>query len=52
MIEYLMDMPIVCLLGLIYCAAFLLLLIAQWIDYKLMYKKYGKEEADEIIRRY
>jgi len=26
--------------------------LAQWIDYRRNCKKYGKEEADEIRRRY
>ena len=35
-----------------WCIAFLLFLIAQWIDYKRDCKKHGKEEADEIRRRW
>lgn len=31
--------------------AFLLVPIAQWIEYKLDCKKYGKEQADEIWKR-
>lgn len=42
----------VCLVGLIYGIAIILLPIMQWIDYKLDVKKYGKEVADEIARRY
>ena len=51
-VEFLQGLPIICLIGLIYGVAFLLLPIAQWIDYKLMCKKYGRDEADEIMRRY
>ena len=50
--EWLQGIPVICLMGLIYGVAFLLLPIAQWIDYKLMRKKYGKDVADEIMRRY
>ena len=32
--------------------AFFGVLIAQRIDYKVMCKKYGKEEADEIMKRW
>ena len=32
--------------------AFLLLPLGQWIDYKMDCKKYGKETADEIRRRW
>lgn len=35
-----------------WCIAFLLLPIAQWIDYKRDCKKHGKEQADEIRRRW
>lgn len=31
--------------------AFLLVPLAQWIEYKRDYKKYGEEQADEIWRR-
>ena len=39
------------LLGIGYAGAYLLLPIAQWIDYKRDCKKHGKEQADEIRRR-
>jgi len=51
-VEYLQGLPVICLIGLIYGVAFLLLPIAQWIDYKLMCKKYGRDKADEIMRMY
>lgn len=34
------------------CGAILMLPIAQWIDYKRDCKKHGKEQADEIRRRW
>lgn len=34
-----------------WCIAFIMLPIAQWIDYKRDCKKHGKETADEIRRR-
>lgn len=39
------------LLGIGYAGAFLLIPIAQWIEYKRDCKKHGKEQADEIRRR-
>ena len=39
------------LLGVCYAGAFLLIPIAQWIEYKRDCKKHGKEQADEIWRR-
>lgn len=50
-VAFMEEIPVVCLLGLIWGAALMLLPIAQWIDYKLTCKKYGKEEADEMFRR-
>lgn len=38
-------------LGIGYAGAFLLIPIAQWIEYKRDCKKHGKEQADEIWRR-
>lgn len=35
-----------------WCIAFLMLPIGQWINYKKDCKKYGKETADEIRRRW
>ena len=51
-IEWLIEIPVVCKIGLCYAIAFLLLPFAQWISYKRDVKKYGKEYADEIARRY
>lgn len=34
-----------------WAGAFLLLPLAQWIDYKRDCKKHGKDQADEIWRR-
>lgn len=51
-IEWLIELPVVCKIGLCYAIAFLLLPFAQWISYKRDVKKYGKEYADEIARRY
>lgn len=36
-----------CLIGVAVC----LVPLAQWIDYKLTCKKFGKEIADEIFKR-
>lgn len=51
-IDWLIEIPVLCKIGLAYAVAFLLLPLAQWIDYRIMVKKYGKEEADEIARRF
>lgn len=42
---------VLALLAIGWCGAFLLLPIAQWIDYKKDCKKHGKRQADEIWRR-
>lgn len=39
-------------MGLLFGVAFLFLPFAQWVGYKRDCKKYGKEYADEIARRY
>ena len=51
-IEWLIEIPVVCKIGLCYAVAFLFLPLVQWISYKQDMKKYGKEYADEIARRY
>ena len=51
-LEWLQRIPIVCLIGLLYFIAFLLLPICQLLRFKYWVKKYGKEEATEIARRY
>lgn len=51
-IDFLIEIPVICLIGLMYGVAFLLLPLAQWIDYKRDVRKYGEEYADEIARRY
>jgi hypothetical protein len=51
-IDFLIEIPVICKMGLIYGFAMLFLPIAQWISYRRDCKKYGKKEADEIARRY
>lgn len=51
-IDWLIEIPVQCKIGIVYAIAILLLPIGQWIDYRIMIKKYGKEEADEIARRW
>lgn len=51
-IDWLLEIPAVCFLGLCYAVAFLLLLLGQWIDHKHDIKKHGKDYADEIARRW
>lgn len=51
-VDWLQSIPVVCLIGLCYGFAFLLLPFAQWIEYRHDVKKYGKDYADEIARRY
>ncbi len=51
-VEYLTSIPVPCLIGLCYAGAILLLPIAQWLKYRHDVKKYGKDIADEIARRY
>lgn len=51
-VDWLIDLPVVCQLGICFAVAFILLPFAQWISYKRDVKKYGKEYADEIARRY
>ena len=41
-IDFLIEIPVICLIGLMYGVAFLLLPLAQWIDYKRDVRKYGK----------
>ena len=52
LIEWLTGIPVICLIGLCYAFAILLLPIGQLIEYKMLCKKCGKEEADEIMRRF
>lgn len=52
MIEYLESIPVPCLIGLVYACAFLVLPIAQRINYWSLVKRYGKEEADEMMARW
>ena len=51
-IEWLIELPVLCKIGLCYALAILFLPFAQWIAYKRDAKKHGKEYADEIARRY
>ncbi len=51
-IDYLLKIPVICLMGLMFGIAILQLPFVQWIDHKRDCKKYGKEYADEIARRY
>lgn len=51
-VEYLESIPVICLIGLCYAVAFLFLPLGQWIEYKCWVKKYGKDYADEMARRY
>ena len=51
-IEWLIEIPVICKIGLCFAVALLLLPLAQWFNYRLWVKKYGKEEADEIAKRY
>lgn len=51
-IDWLIEIPVICKIGLCYAIAVLLLPLAQWIEYRYDVKKYGKEYADEIARRY
>ena len=51
-VMWLESIPVICLIGLCYCVAFMLLPIAQWIEYRVWVKKYGKEYADELARRW
>ena len=49
---WLESIPVICLIGLCYGLAFLLLPIGQFVEYRIWVKKYGKEMADELARRY
>lgn len=51
-VTWLESIPTICLIGLCYCVAIILLPIGQWMEYKVWVKKYGKEIADELARRY
>ena len=51
-VTWLESIPTICLIGLCFGVAFMLLPIAQRIEYKVWVKKYGKEYADELQRRY
>ena len=51
-IDWLQSIPVVCLIWLLYGVAFLLVPLFQWIGYRSWVKQYGKEEADEMARRY
>ena len=51
-IDWLIELPVLCQLGLVWGIALMLIPFAQWISYKRDCKKYGKEYADEIARRY
>lgn len=51
-IDWLIEIPVICKIGLCFGIAVLFLPLAQWIDYRRDVKKYGKEYADEIARRY
>lgn len=51
-VEYLQTIPVICLIGLLYGIAFLILPVAQWIEYHAWVKKYGKDYADELARRW
>ena len=50
-VDWLQSIPVICLIGLLYAVAFLLLPFAQWVYYRRLIKKYGKKYADEIVRR-
>lgn len=52
MIEFLINLPVIYLIGLCFGVALLLLPLVQWIAYKRDCKKYGKDYADEMARRY
>jgi len=51
-IDRLIEIPVICKIGLCFGIAVLFLPLAQWIDYRRDVKKYGKEYADELARRY
>ena len=51
-IDWLIEIPVICKIGLCFAVAFLLLPLGQWLDYRRWAKEDGKEEADEIARRY
>ena len=51
-IDWLIEIPVICKIGLCYGFALLLLPISQWIEYRRWVKKYGKKEAGEMARRY
>ena len=49
--DYLIEIPVPCLIGLCYAVAILFVPLAQFIEYKRDCKKHGKEQANEIWRR-
>ena len=51
LVEYLLSIPTICLIGLLFGIAFMLLPIARRIEYRVLVKKYGKDCADEFVRR-
>ncbi len=51
-IDWLIGLPVICKLGLCYGIAFIFLPLGQWLEYKHDVKKYGKDIADEMARRY
>lgn len=52
MIDFLFSLPWWSLPFLMFAIAIIIVPVVQWIDYKRDCKKYGKEIADEIARRY
>lgn len=51
-VEFLESIPVICRIGLLYGIAICLLPLGQFIMYRSWVKKYGKEEADEMARRW
>lgn len=51
-VDYVVYLPVPCLIGLMYGMAFLFVPIAQAIEYRRDCKKFGKEYADELWRRW
>lgn len=51
-VEWLIEIPVICLIGLVYVIALLMLPISWEIEYRVWVKRYGKETANEIIRRF
>lgn len=50
-IDWLIECPVICKLGLCYGGALLFVPLTQWVEYRRWVKKYGKKEADELARR-